>query len=179
MGGSDYRPLTDTWILARTQERYYGAYPGGFLWRAKVLMPGEMCHLCSGTIQGDFTVDINPDMLPDLEADARDTGLPDESFDAVLLDPPYTPEDAKVYGFEYPEPRDLMAEAWRLVRPGGRVGMLHYIVPRKPHKDARLLAVVGVMVGFGNRIRVLTVFEKPNGYENQPHHKLSEYTDSG
>lgn len=129
-------------------------------------MPGEMCHLCSGTVKGDFTVDLNPDMEPALVADARDTGLPDEMFDAVLMDPPYTPEDADQYGFGYPEPRDLMKEAWRLVRPGGRIGLLHYIVPRKPHKDARLLAMVSVVVGFGNRVRIFTVFEKPNGFEN-------------
>ena len=162
MTGARYRPLTDMWILARTQQKYYGAYPGGFLWRAKVLLPGRMCHLCSGTVRGDFTVDIDPEAHPDLVADARCTGLEDESFEAVLLDPPYTPEDAQHYNHtEYPEPRDLMREAWRLVRPGGRVGLLHYIVPRPPHKDARLLAVVGVMVGYGNRIRVFTVFEKP------------------
>jgi len=160
--GARYRPLTDMWILARTQQKYYGAYPGGFLWRAKVLLPGRMCHLCSGTVRGDFTVDIDPGVEPDLVADARDTGLPGESIDAVLIDPPYTPEDARKYNSkEYPEPRNLMREAYRLVRPGGRVGMLHYIVPRPPQKDARLLAVVGVMVGFGNRIRVFTVFEKP------------------
>lgn len=163
MSGATYRPLVDVWILARTHQKYYGAYPGGFLWRAKVLLPGEMCHLCSGTVQGDFTVDIDSSVEPDLVADARATGLPDESFDAVLLDPPYTTEDAKNYNHkEYPAPKDLMQEAWRLLRPGGRVGLLHYIVPRKPHKTARLLAVVGVMVGFGNRIRVLTVFEKPH-----------------
>lgn len=37
MSGAAYRPLTDVWILARTKSHYYGSYPEGFLWRAKVL----------------------------------------------------------------------------------------------------------------------------------------------
>lgn len=149
------------WILARTQRRYYGAYPEGFLWRAKAMMPGEMCHLCSGTVRGDFTVDINPDMNPDLVGDARDTGLPGESFDAVLIDPPYSPEDAEKYGTDYPRPAHLMREGYRLVRPGGRVGMLHHIWPQPPAKGVRCLAIVGVVVGTQNRIRQFTVYEKP------------------
>lgn len=170
MAGYQYRPITDMWILARTKNHYYGSYPEGFLWRAKALLPGKMVHLCSGKVAEDFTVDLNPEVEPDLVADARNTGLPSESFDAVLIDPPYTSEDAKKYGYGYPEPKDLLSEAWRLLKPRGRVGMLHYIVPNPPAKDAKLLALVGVIVGFGNRCRVFTVFEKsgdrlkyPNG----------------
>lgn len=164
MSGFKYRPITDLWILARTKNHYYGGYPEGFYWRARALLPGDhLIHLCSGKVGTDFTVDIDPETKPDLVADARSTGLESESFDAVMMDPPYSLEDAQNYNHkEYPEPKELMREAYRLVRPGGRVGMLHYIVPRPPAKDARLLAMIGVVVGFGNRIRIFTVFEKPD-----------------
>lgn len=164
MAGNSYRPITDVWILARSKTHYYGGYPEGFLWRARVLVPGRIVHLCGGTVQPteqDFTVDLNPDLRPSLVADARDTGLPDDSFDGCLIDPPYTPDDAAKYGCEYPQPADLVREGYRLVRPGGRVGLLHYVVPRPPAKDAKLVAMVSVVVGFGNRARVFTVFEKP------------------
>lgn len=168
MTGFEYRPLDGLWILARTKNHYYGGYPEGFYWRARVLLPGELIHLCSGKVARDFTVDIDPKAEPDLVADARSTGLESESYDAVLMDPPYSLEDAQNYNHkEYPEPKDLMREAYRLVRPGGRIGLLHYIVPRKPAKDARLLALIGVVVGFGNRIRAFTVFEKPDPSRNQ------------
>ena len=163
LAGNSYRPITDVWILARSKTHYYGGYPEGFLWRARVLVPGRVIHLCGGTVTPtgqDFTVDLNPDLCPSLVADARDTGLPDDSFDGCLIDPPYTEEDAKRYGFECPAPADLLHEGYRLVRPGGRVGLLHYIVPRPPAKDARLVAMIAVVVGFGNRVRVFTVFEK-------------------
>jgi hypothetical protein len=38
--------------------------------------------------------------------------------------------------------------------------MLHYVFPRPP-KDARLVAVIHVLVGYGNRSRIYSVFEKP------------------
>ena len=53
MGG--VRPITDVWILGRPKVKYYGAYPAGFLERARPLivggdpdasvwhMPGGMC----------------------------------------------------------------------------------------------------------------------------------------
>jgi len=41
------------------------------------------------------------------------------------------------------------------------VGMLHFIVPSPPAKDARLLAVVGVMIGCNMKVRAFTVYEKP------------------
>ncbi len=163
MAGNSYRPITDVWILARSKTHYYGGYPEGFLWRARVLVPGRLVHLCGGTVPKsaqDFTVDLNPDLNPSLVADARDTGLPGGTFDGCLIDPPYSEADAERYGFGYPEPADLEREGYRLVKPGGRVGMLHYVVPRPPAKDARLLAMIPVIVGFGNRVRVFTVFEK-------------------
>lgn len=33
-----YRPITDFWILARPKVKYYGAYPSGFLERARALV---------------------------------------------------------------------------------------------------------------------------------------------
>ena len=51
--------------------------------------------------------------------------------------------------------------AWEVLPVGGRVGLLHYIVPSPPDKaTSRLVAVVSVMVGYNNRMRAFTVFEK-------------------
>lgn len=164
-----YRPITDMIICARPKVKYYGAYPSGFLRRAKWLMPGQMLHLCSGRAQldpffcrdVDVTLDIRDDVGACYVADATKTGLPPDSFLAVLCDPPYTPEDASHYDTDCPKPGDIMREAWRLTSPGGRCGLLHYVIPRPPDKSAILVAVCGVMMGFGNRMRAFTVFHKP------------------
>lgn len=47
-----YRPITDTWICARPKVPYYGAYPAGFLERARALLAVRhyepVLHVCGG-----------------------------------------------------------------------------------------------------------------------------------
>jgi hypothetical protein len=49
-----YRPFTDVWILARPKSKYFGAYPAGFLRRARDLIgcsqEDQVLHVCSGDI---------------------------------------------------------------------------------------------------------------------------------
>lgn len=81
---------------------------------------------------------------------------------AALLDRPYTPEDAENYAVGssvLPNANDLLRRSLSLVRVGGRVGVLDYFFPRPP-KTATLVACVGVVVGYGNRIRIFSVFER-------------------
>jgi len=78
----------------------------------------------------------------------------------VLLDPPYSVEYAKsLYNVEYPRPSHLLAEAARVVRRGGSVCMLHFLVPFPP-PDCKVESVLGVTQGLGYRIRAWTVFRK-------------------
>lgn len=146
----------------------YGAFPKGFLrWAIKQLgVPmKEIIHLCSGTltkkdVAGGFRVDIREDARPDLVADARDLPIKSEAFSGALIDPPYSLEYAdELYGTEYPRPAHLLREASRVVRPCGRIGILHFLVPSPP-KGTRILSVTGVTLGVGNRIRAFTIYEK-------------------
>jgi hypothetical protein len=50
-----YRPICDSWILARSKMKYFGAYPSGFLERARALL-GVTCgdsvlQVCSGRVR--------------------------------------------------------------------------------------------------------------------------------
>jgi hypothetical protein len=58
----------------------------------------------------------------------------------------------------------LLANCLLYVRPGGRVGMLHYQWPRPPEKVGRYrikcVALVGVIAGYANNIRAFSVYEK-------------------
>ncbi len=173
-----YRPITDTWFLARARLRggvkYYGAYLGGFPERARALLGATIddpvLHVCGGMARlypykggfgpNDKTLDLDPDTHPDYAADARDP-FP-EGFKAFLIDPPYSPEDSTHYtpGLSfYPKPNILIANAMEALPVGGRVGLIHYQLPAKP-KNAKFVAAVGVMCGFNNRIRVYSVFER-------------------
>jgi hypothetical protein len=181
---SGYRPITDLWILGRTKVRYYGAYPGGFLERARALLgvsiDDAVLHVCSGQVQHypyrglgrhDQTVDLDPSLNPDFQCDVRKE-LPIRSpsacsWPAILADPPYTEDDAAHYvpgPDHFPEPRKLLKLCLEYVRPGGRVGILHYEWPRPPEKIGRYkvksVALIGVVSGYGNRLRAFSVFEK-------------------
>ena len=172
----NYRPITDVWILARSKVKFYGAYPSGFLARARALLgvgPNDaVLHVCSGRVRdypfagvgpNDKTLDLDPILKPDYLQDACQP-LP-KGFAAILADPPYTLEDAKHYALSplwLPSPNALLRNMLESVELGSRVGMLHYVIPRPPKDMARFVAVVGVIVGFGNRGRFYSVFEKAN-----------------
>lgn len=146
--------------------RVVGGYPRGFLERAFAILgvddPRRVLHLCSGSVTSGIRIDIRHAMRPSVVADCRVTPFRDESFDWIIADPPYSPEwAANLYGTEesYPRPLQIMREAARLLRPGGRVGLLHFQVPmfRKP---LRLVSVHGITTGLGYAIRAFTVLEK-------------------
>lgn len=80
-----YRPITDVMILARSKTPYYGAFPAGFLHRARALMgvgPADpVLHICGGRVKdypysgfgvNDKTLDLDPACHPDFLQDARD-----------------------------------------------------------------------------------------------------------
>lgn len=175
---SGYRPITDTWFLARAKlkggVKYYGAYLGGFPERARALLGASITdpvlHVCGGLASAypydggygpnDKTLDLDVNVGPDYLQDARDP-LP-RGFKAMLCDPPYSVEDAVHYGpgaMNYPSPGKLIANALSALEPGQRAGIIHYMLPRRP-TGSRFVAAVGVMCGFNNRIRCFSVFER-------------------
>ena len=179
----NYRPITDVWILARPKVPYYGAYPAGFLERARALLgmhiDDPVLHVCGGRVRDypfagfgrrDKTLDLDSELKPDYTRDACDPhGLPDYpgGWPAVLADPPYTEADAKHYapGVEhFPDPHELLGHCLGAVCYGGRVGFLHYAWPRPPNwlGKIRCVALIGVIAGYGNRMRAFSVFERVN-----------------
>jgi len=82
---------------------------------------------------------------------------------AILADPPYSEADAAQYNVGasvYPSPHTLVANMIQAVRIGGRVGILHTVLPRYPKDLAKEIAVVAVYVGNGNVGRTYSVFER-------------------
>src|SRR3990167_1247665 len=182
-----YRPIADVWILARSKTKYYGAYPAGFLHRARALLgvgPSDsLLHICGCKVRdypyrgfgpNDRTLDLDPACQPDFLQDARDP-LPRRActcegyscpephdWDAVLIDRPYTPEDANHYtpsASALPDLNDLLKRSLDIVPRGHRVAVLDYQWPH-PGKKGLEVAVVAVGTGRNNRARWLTVFER-------------------
>jgi hypothetical protein len=187
-----YRPICDTWILARTKlkggKKYYGAFPAGFLHRARALLgvgiDDPVLHVCGGHVKAypyagfgpnDRTLDLDPATEPDFLRDAREA-LPMRLIDcdrasttitkpwaAVLIDRPYSPEDATKYvpgPGVLPTANGLLRNSLDVVAVGARVGILDYVWPAPPRDRAKEVAVVAVGTGRNNRARWFTVWEK-------------------
>lgn len=151
--------------LEAQPEPVFGQYPRALIGK---LLPWLRCerreilHVCSGALpRGEgIRIDIRPEARPDVLADGRALPFADGSMAAVLLDPPYTPQYSRdLYGVDYPRPSHLLAEAARVVRPCGRVGIVHYLVPMPPPR-CRLIRVMGLSTGFGFPMRAVTIYER-------------------
>lgn len=198
----NYRPITDVWILARPKVKYYGAYPNGFLERARALLGvspfDPVLHVCGGRAReypakprgfgpNDKTLDLDPMLNPDFIAAATDPipcpnhfGATEHclrvpqfqhcGWPALIADPPYTQDDAAHYApgaASFPSANLILRNMLRAVRVGGRVGMLHYVLPQPPREGVRFVACVGVIVGYNNRMRVFSVFERESAKDGQ------------
>jgi len=173
----NYRPITDVWILGRPKVKYYGAFPNGFLHRARHLLgvsiDDPILHVCCGKVReypcrgfgpNDKTLDLNPDVNPDYLQDAR---LPypllnGEPWAGILIDRPYSEDDADHYPpgrTKLPTANQLVKNGIAAVAIGGKVGILDYVWPQPP-KNAVEQALVGVAMGRNNRARWYTVFER-------------------
>jgi len=140
----------------------WGAYPQGFVaYALKALRcpPTEVLHVCSGALTraevlGGVRLDLRAAAHPDVRGDGCNLPFRESSFS-------YSKEYAlELYGTEYPRPSHLLGEASRVLRPGGRVGFLHFLVPMVGKNKLRFERCQGVTQGCGYRIRAFTVFVK-------------------
>lgn len=181
----NYRPICDTWFLARAKLlagfKYYGAYLGGFPERARVLIGvprnQPMLHACGGLArfypykggfcEHDQTADIDRQTEPDYWLDLEERfpmlndGLDHESkWPGILIDPPYSEADAQHYSHKKcPKLNLLMKNAMEVLEVYGKVGVIHYMLPKQP-KNTKFIASIKCVCGFNNRVRTFSVFEK-------------------
>jgi hypothetical protein len=177
-----YRPITDVWILARSKVKYFGAYPAGFLQRARDLLSvgdlDQVLHVCGGRVRDypyrgfgkyDITMDMDANLQPDLLQDAGLKSSYDLAIErhpqiqGILADPPYSREFANQYppGAEFfPEANQIVRHSISILPIGGRVGILSLGWPRYPKNQARQIAIIGVVIGNGNLGRWFAVFER-------------------
>lgn len=143
----------------------FGMYPTALI--AKLLPwlacdRREVLHVCSGGLsRGEgVRVDLRPAARPDVVADGRALPFASASFAAALIDPPYSAHYAQeLYGVEYPLPSHLLREAARVVRHGGRIGFVHYLVPNPP-PGCHHVKTFGLSMGFGYPMRAVTFYER-------------------
>jgi hypothetical protein len=114
----------------RVRGRANGSYPFNYLEMLDHVFGAEdnkdTIEVCSGSVKGCFTVDINQECYPDLVADGQQlTEIPDNSFSRYRCDPPYNAKTAKeMYGTDCPKLGKLLFEGARVVKPGSLMFLL-------------------------------------------------------
>ena len=162
----------DVWCCGPSSNGYRGAFPRGFVNKVREHWWGEKrLWLFSGSFkdEGGITVDIKPETNPDFVANCEQLPFPDNSFDFVLADPPYSEAEAReLYDLPYPSMVKVINEIARVCRPGGHVLFFHRLVPlihprfTTGFRTRDIQAVVGIFTIAGmSNMRALTVWKKP------------------
>ena len=137
--GGDGR-IVGTWLMGANYRRtsaIYGGYPNGYLKRIRALFPDKTAalHLFSGHLDrtawpGD-TLDIRAEVNPTYTCDAQQSlrGVPLESYDIVLADPPYSVEDAQRYQTTMIKRNKVRRGLAEGCRPGTHVVWLDQVLP--------------------------------------------------
>jgi hypothetical protein len=152
---------TSILYLPRPASKYRGCYPLHFEKRIRdILGTNHYIHLFSGSVTTGYRVDINPDTHPDLVANCEDLPLESDQFGGAFADPPYTEEFARdLYGTAYPKYSAWTREMVRVVRPGGRIGIMqNYIVPRP--QGCVFEEIIVILLRIKQYPKVVTVFRK-------------------
>lgn len=151
------------WILPRPRKhRYKGGFPLHFEKKLiKLLKPtGPILHSFGGMAEYGLRVDINPEVKPDIIADAHHLPFKNDVFGLVICDPPYDEEHSqKLYKTKAVNYSKYISEAVRVCKPGGFVVSYHWALTPRPPQTSYFCRIF-IAGRIWHRPRVACVFQK-------------------
>ncbi len=166
------------WILPRPRKnKYKGGFPLHFEMKLikellgehpKNLEKNKILHPFGGMAEWGLRVDIKPDVKPDILGDAHNLSIvQDNSFDLVILDPPYSNELSKeLYNTGKIKYKDFIKEAVRVCKPDGFIASYHIVITPRPDNTKYYKRIfIGTRVW--HKPRVCCIFRKENPLKNK------------
>jgi SAM-dependent methyltransferase len=178
---------TDRWVYGvwvigndyRNKSRYYGTYPPTYLKRVRALFPDseKVLHLFSGDVEKGYfpsetTLDINQELKPDIVANSSNIPFKENSFDLILVDPPYSKEDAEKYGYPMPNRKKALHECYRVLKPNGFVVWLDVVLPMYRKIEFNLVGTIGLIRSTNHRTRTVLIWQKNDALSVNPKEKM-------
>lgn len=156
------------WVLPRpSKSKYIGSFPLYFESRlvdllrlrgdAKILQP------FGGKAEYGIKCDINPEVQPDVVCDAHYLPFEDNTFDLVLLDPPYS-EDYADRLYDTAKKGKLKfgqytKEAVRVCREGGYI-VIYHCLATPAIKNTRLIMRIFIETRQWHKLRCVHIHKK-------------------
>lgn len=155
---------TLTWHLPRPpKSRYRGGFPLHFERNLEQYLgyPERVLQPFGGRAELGTRCDLDPLVEPDYVCDAHELPFEDESWDAVILDPPYSDGEAlELYGVTRRlEPAKFTREAVRVLKPGGFLCVYTDREPARPD-GCKWHSRIVVILRPWHRPRICGVFQK-------------------
>jgi SAM-dependent methyltransferase len=166
---------TGYWSCSRPHGKYTGIWPIGLVERIFRVIgkPESILEPFGGISKLGVSIDWNRNVKPTILADAQHLPIREDSFDCVLLDPPYDNTSVQHYSdldqrLKRTKPKfgfyKAYIEAARVCKPGGHVALLHTLIPKHIGRESfRRIATIGISTGPNKRIRCLSIYRKLQG----------------
>jgi len=154
---------TIVWTLPRPPvSKYIGGFPRFFEENLIRLLgyPQAILQPFGGLAEYGIRMDLKPETKPDLVWDAHDIPFMNESFDCVILDPPYSDQQAAdLYGTPKLNKAQYIREAVRVTREGGWVVVYGDKEPARPARCNHAFRIV-VVLRPNHTSRICMIFQK-------------------
>lgn len=166
---------TISWTLPRPpKSKYKGGFPLFFEENLVKMLgyPDRILQPFGGRAELGIRCDLDPTLEPDVVCDAHKLPFDDGSFDLVLLDPPYSDEEAAtIYGTPKLRPSVYTREAVRVLAPGGWLVVYGDREPARPVRCNHAYRIVVILRPY-HRPRIAMVFQKRK--PTMPHYGTEE-----
>jgi len=161
------------WCLPRPRrDKYPGGFPLHFERRLLDLLyslgaprDSKILHPFSGKAEYGVRMDITPEVRPKIIANAHNLPFVNESFDIVILDPPFSNKQSQeLYSTGPLHFKRYITEAARVLKPGGFIVMYHtHSMPGAPGCPLILRLLVETRVN--HLARIVHIRQKDSSHQ--------------
>lgn len=155
--------IVGLWVMGNrydTKTSLYGGYPHGYLNRIYDLFPktDRTLHLFSGDVDDDETDKV--DLNNGIDAHTMGEVLPNDFYDLILSDPPYSVEDCDHYGCCMIKRNVVFKECYKIMKKDGILIWLDQVLPQYKKVEWDVVGRIGMVKSTNHRFRVITIFKK-------------------